>query len=59
MVVDFASIWTREGEFCDESIFEVNHLPGEYGGRPGLQAGPAMEPTFGFYLAQRIERRCV
>ncbi len=24
---DFASIWVREGEFCDESIFEVNHKP--------------------------------
>lgn len=23
----YASIWPREGEFCDESIFEVNHLP--------------------------------
>lgn len=32
-LVDFASIWPREGEFCDESIFEVNHLPGEYGGK--------------------------
>ncbi|MDG5800918.1 RagB/SusD family nutrient uptake outer membrane protein [Marinilabiliaceae bacterium ANBcel2] len=30
---DFASIWPREGQFCDESIFEVNHLPGEYGGK--------------------------
>ncbi|GAO28812.1 RagB/SusD family nutrient uptake outer membrane protein [Geofilum rubicundum] len=32
-LVDFASIWPREGEFSDESIFEVNHLPGEYGGK--------------------------
>lgn len=24
---DFASIWTREGEFGSESIFEANHLP--------------------------------
>ncbi|MCC8142474.1 MAG: RagB/SusD family nutrient uptake outer membrane protein [Tannerellaceae bacterium] len=24
---DFQQIWLREGEFCDESIFEVNHLP--------------------------------
>ncbi|MGQ1947115.1 RagB/SusD family nutrient uptake outer membrane protein [Geofilum sp. OHC36d9] len=32
-LVDFASIWPREGEFCDESILEVNHLPGEYGGK--------------------------
>jgi hypothetical protein len=32
-LVDFASIWPREGEFCDESIFEVNHLSGEYGGK--------------------------
>lgn len=32
-LVDFASIWSKEGEFCDESIFEVNHLPGEYGGK--------------------------
>jgi len=23
---DFASIWKREGEFSDESIFEVNHI---------------------------------
>lgn len=30
---DFAAMWLREGEFCDESIFEVNHLPGEYGGK--------------------------
>lgn len=30
---DFAEMWTREGEFCDESIFEINHLPGEYGGK--------------------------
>lgn len=26
-LVDFASIWDREGEFCNESIFEANHLP--------------------------------
>ena len=32
-LVNFASIWPREGEFCNESIFEVNHLPGEYGGK--------------------------
>lgn len=32
-LVDFASIWPREGEFNNESIFEVNHLPGEYGGK--------------------------
>lgn len=32
-LVDYVSIWPREGEFCDESIFEVNHLPGEYGGK--------------------------
>lgn len=32
-LVDFASIWTREGEFGNESIFEANHLPGEYGGK--------------------------
>ncbi|TCO09266.1 RagB/SusD family nutrient uptake outer membrane protein [Natronoflexus pectinivorans] len=32
-LVDFAEIWTREGQFNDESIFEVNHLPGEYGGK--------------------------
>lgn len=32
-LVDYAFIWPREGEFCDESIFEVNHLPGEYGGK--------------------------
>lgn len=32
-LVNFASIWPREGEFCDESIFEANHLPGEYGGK--------------------------
>ena len=24
---DFASIWVKEGEFCDESIFESNQLP--------------------------------
>jgi hypothetical protein len=24
---NYASLWPREGEFCDESIFEVNHLP--------------------------------
>lgn len=30
---NFADIWTREGEFGVESIFEVNHLPGEYGGK--------------------------
>lgn len=33
LVEDFASIWTREGEFGEESIFEVNHLPGDYGGK--------------------------
>ncbi|MGQ1889828.1 RagB/SusD family nutrient uptake outer membrane protein [Thermophagus sp. OGC60D27] len=27
LVDNYASIWPREGEFCDESIFEVNHLP--------------------------------
>lgn len=32
-LVNYASIWPREGEFGDESIFEVNHLPGEYGGK--------------------------
>lgn len=26
-LIDYASIWDREGEFSDESIFEVNHLP--------------------------------
>lgn len=26
-LVDYASIWDREGEFGNESIFEVNHLP--------------------------------
>lgn len=30
---DPSEIWPREGEFCKESIFEVNHLPGEYGGK--------------------------
>ena len=32
-LVDYASIWDREGEFGSESIFEANHLPGEYGGK--------------------------
>lgn len=32
-LVDYSFIWGREGEFCDESIFEANHLPGEYGGK--------------------------
>ncbi len=32
-LVDYASIWTRDGEYCDESIFEINHLPGEFGGK--------------------------
>ena len=32
-LVDYASIWGRDGEFCDESIFETNQLPGEYGGK--------------------------
>ncbi len=27
LVDDFAEIWTREGEFGHESIFEVNHYP--------------------------------
>ncbi len=27
LVDDFAEIWTREGEFGEESIFEVNHYP--------------------------------
>jgi hypothetical protein len=30
---DFADIWPAEGEFCQESIFEVNHLDGEYQGK--------------------------
>lgn len=25
LMPDFAAIWPREGEFCNESIFEVNH----------------------------------
>lgn len=25
---DFAGMWLDEGEFCSESIFEVNHIPG-------------------------------
>jgi len=24
---DFQQMWLREGEFCDESVFEVNHRP--------------------------------
>lgn len=27
LMPDFADIWPRDGEFCDESIFEINHLP--------------------------------
>lgn len=33
LVDDFEKMWLREGEFGEESIFEVNHLPGEYGGK--------------------------
>ncbi len=33
LVDDYAKMWLREGEFGEESIFEVNHLPGEYGGK--------------------------
>ncbi|WP_159519889.1 RagB/SusD family nutrient uptake outer membrane protein [Sunxiuqinia indica] len=32
-LANFASIWTREGEFGAGSILEANHLPGEYGGK--------------------------
>ncbi|MFO8001455.1 MAG: RagB/SusD family nutrient uptake outer membrane protein [Marinilabilia sp.] len=27
LMEDYADIWPRSGEFCKESIFEVNHLP--------------------------------
>ncbi len=33
LMEDFSEIWLLEGEFGSESIFEVNHLPGEYGGK--------------------------
>lgn len=33
LMENFADIWPLEGEHCIESIFEINHLPGEYGGK--------------------------
>ena len=32
-LVDYSYLWSREGEFCNESVFETNQLPGEYGGK--------------------------
>jgi hypothetical protein len=33
LLPDFDALWEDKNEFCDESIFESNQLPGEYGGK--------------------------
>jgi hypothetical protein len=41
LLPDFAAIWKDAGEFCEESIFEANHLPKgkEWGGLSGSFGG--------------------
>jgi hypothetical protein len=57
LLPDFKKIWRDEGEFCDESIFEANHLPkgkewssfgGAYGGFGNLlpyMISPKADPS--------------
>jgi hypothetical protein len=33
LMPDFGAIWDDNNEFCSESVFESNQLPGEYGGK--------------------------
>lgn len=51
---DFASIWVKEGEFCDESIFESNQLP--EGKTWGASATGLRNESSCLYISQRIER---
>lgn len=43
---DYAAMWLQEGEFCGESIFEVNHLPGSKDWGTAWNSGGTNLPSY-------------